>query len=483
MNLSTALNSALSGLTANGRASSVVSENLANALTPGYARRTLELASRGEPGLGVRVAGVVRNVDPAVLANRRSADADQVQAEVRASFYSRVTGVIGIPSDPDSISARLAAFENSLIAAASRPDSAQRLDEIAVRANDLTALLNSATDTVQKTRSDADAEIGSLVDQLNTALEDVEKLNQKIVAVGARGHSPASLEDQRQALVDKINTIVPVRVIPRDHGQIALYSAGGSVLLDAKAAEITFNRSNTIVAEMKIELGSLSGLQVNGLEISTDSARSPLRGGRLSALFEVRDVLSVAVQGDLDAVARDLIERFEAPGLDPTLGLGDPGLFTDDGNAINTALETGLAGRIAVNAAADPAQGGASWRLRDGLGALISGPTGDARFLQALTAALTATRAPGSGSFAAGQMSASDIGTAFLSGMAVRFSNAEQRLSFASVTQTEMHEIELTQGVDSDAELGHLILIEQAYGANARMVEVVSEMMDALLRI
>lgn len=483
MNLSTALNSALSGLVANGRASGVVSENLANALTPGYARRTLELASRGEPGLGVRVMGVVRHVDEGILANRRAADADQVRADVRAAFFSRVTGVIGIPSDTDSISARLSAFENSLIAAASRPDSAQRLDEIAVRANDLTSLLNTATDSVQRIRTEADGQIATLVEELNTALKDVETLNAKIANVSARGLSPASLQDQRQMLVDRINVIVPVKSVPRDHGQIALYSAGGTALLDAGAAEVSFAHTNTIVAEMRFETGALSGLQINGRDINSTSDRGPLRGGLLMAQFEVRDGLAVDVQRDLDAIARDLIERFEDPALDATLAAGDPGLFTDDGDAIDISLESGLAGRIAVNAAVDPAQGGASWRLRDGLGAAAPGPTGDARFLQALNDALTATRAVGSGSFGPGQMNASDIGTAFLSGMAVRTSHAEQTLSFASATQTEMLQIELTQGVDTDAELGHLMLIEQAYGANARMLEVVSELMDTLLRI
>ena len=57
------------------------------------------------------------------------------------------------------------------------------------------------------------------------------------------------------------------------------------------------------------------------------------------------------------------------------------------------------------------------------------------------------------------------------------------KLTFASATQTEMKEIELAQGVDTDAELSHLMLIEQAYAANARMLETVDEMMQQLLRI
>ena len=60
MSLSTALNSAMSGLSAAGRSTSVVSDNLANALTEGYYRRTLDLTSAGQTG-GVKIGAVYRN--------------------------------------------------------------------------------------------------------------------------------------------------------------------------------------------------------------------------------------------------------------------------------------------------------------------------------------------------------------------------------------------------------------------------------------
>lgn len=43
--------------------------------------------------------------------------------------------------------------------------------------------------------------------------------------------------------------------------------------------------------------------------------------------------------------------------------------------------------------------------------------------------------------------------------------------------------MELADGVDTDAELQRLILVEQAYAANARIIEVVDEMMNDILRI
>ncbi|MFD2438939.1 flagellar basal body protein [Paracoccus kondratievae] len=46
MSISSAISNAVSGLTAASRGTEVVSANIANALTPGYARRELNLSTR-----------------------------------------------------------------------------------------------------------------------------------------------------------------------------------------------------------------------------------------------------------------------------------------------------------------------------------------------------------------------------------------------------------------------------------------------------
>lgn len=482
MSLSTALHSALSGITAAGRASGVVSENIANALTPGYSRRSLVLDSQSDVAPGVRVTGLIRHSDPVIIANRRSADAQFGNASALASFRTRVAGAIGTSTDVSSIASHLAEFDTSLISASSRPDSSIRLDQTVLRAKDLATALNNASDSIQSMRSEADRKIDVQVRRLNEVLSEVQELNTRITGVSSGGGSTASLMDQRQALIDEINTIVPVQVAQRDFGQVALYTDGGVVLLDGQAATVGFSPVHAITPGMTQQGGALSGLDVNGVPLSSGTT-GPFKGGTLAAQFEIRDELAIAAQADLDAMARDLIERFEDPAVDPTLAVGDPGLFTDNGAALDVTLEVGLAGRIEVNSAVDPAQGGESWRMRDGINAAVPGPVGDARLLQALSGALTTARVPSSGDFGSGALSASELGSILMSRAAENAAESEQKLSFASATQTEMKEIELAQGVDTDAELSHLMLIEQAYAANARMLEVVDEMMQQLLRI
>ena len=483
MSISTALHSAMSGLAAAGRASALVSDNIANALNPGYARRSLVLGSNARTGSGVQVLGIVRHADPGVIANRRAADAEHAATGALAGFHARFADLVGDPSDPGSIGARLADFQTALIEAASRPDSATRLTAVTNSAGDLAGAISGAAEGLRGLRTTADRSIGAQVERLNSALAQVQKLNVQITAAQSTKADTASLQDQRQVLVDEINAMVPVKVAARDHGQIALYSEAGAILLDGPAARLNFSVATETMPHMTVDNGLLSGLQINGMPVRTDSATGALTGGTLAAQFQIRDELAVSAQADLDALARDLVERFAEPGLDPTALPGAPGLFTDRGTAFDPVDEIGLALRLQLNSLVDPAQAGDSWKLRDGLGAASPGDPGDARLLRAFAAAMTQTRATGSGRFGTGSMTAAGVSDALLSRSAQASSLADRSLSLAAASRTELTRIELAQGVDTDAELQALLLIEQAYAANARVIETVDDMMQTLLRL
>lgn len=484
MSISGALNNALSGLTAVSRAANTVSNNIANAMTEGYGRRTVELASNntGSHG-GVRVTGILRHVNQSALADRRMADAEQNHASQVADFRTRFEALIGNPEDDYSLSALISNFENALISAGSRPDSNERLQIVAGRAEDLTKKINSLSDGVQKMREEADRKIDEHVGNLNAYLQEVRDLNLRIAA-GTTAHSDtATLLDQRQIIVDKIAELVPIREIPRDHDMVALYTPGGAVLLDGTPAELEFTPANIIQPHMTEAAGMLSGLTINGVPVRTDSQNSPIRGGLIGAQFEIRDEIAVEAQAQVDSVARDLIERFQDPAVDPTLGATDAGLFTDEGNFFDPANEVGLSGRIVLNPRVDPDEGGELYRIRDGIGAAAPGPVGNADGILAMAAAMTTTRVPSSGGFGTAARSASDLTARFMSQVANAREHDEQSLSFATTRLTALNDIVLGDGVDTDQEMQRLLLIEQSYSANAKVVETVENLLDTLMRI
>ena len=484
MSISSALNNALSGLTATARASAVVSSNIANAMTPGYGVRQLELTSPTGAGAGgVKVVGVSRLVDPQLVADRRLASASEGFESVKTGFLDDLERILGMPDQTGSLSGKLSDFETALIAASSRPDAQERLDAVMQTARELAEGLNRASNEVQAARSNSEREIGIQVDRLNEALQSVAALNKDIVSAKFKGRETAAFLDERQRLVDEISEMVPVRVIQRKNGGISLFSQGGTVLLDDLPATIEYSVTPFVTPYMSYADGDLSGLTVNGLAVNISSENGRLSGGTLGAQFAIRDELAPEAQSQLDAISRDLIERFADPAVDPTLGATDPGLFTDSGIALDPLNEEGLSERIALNALVDPDQGGDLWRLRAGLNAAGPGDPGDATLLQALSDTLAERRMPSSGEFGSGFYSALELTAGFQSQIGADRIVGDQKLTFASAQLTEFRQLELESGVDSDAELQRLLLLEQSYAANARVIEAADEMIQRLLGI
>ena len=485
MSISSALSTALTGLAASSRMAEITASNVANALTEGYARREVQLSSRvvGSTGIGVTVKGVARHVDQVLLQDLRLSMSGQGFQQARSGFLANIESAYGTPDIAGSITSRISGFERSLIEAASRPDSDARLASVADAANSVVRGLVSASQSIQEQRQRADTRIEFEVGELNKALVGVAGLNSRIREASAAGRDTTGLMDQRQQMVDKIATIVPVKEVARDRGEIALYTSGGTILLEGRPMKLDFTRTGVITPDMTLASGALSGLSINGQPLSTGPAGGRIGEGSLSAQFEIRDRMAPDAQAQLDAVARDLVERFSAPGLDPTVAPGAPGLFTDRGLSFAPADEAGLAGRLVLNAAVRPEQGGANWRLREGLGAAAPQSPGAPGLLTAWTSALSANRAPVSGAFGSGARSFAALASDLVSGLSVKRLSVQSETAFAAARSSDLKSAMLRDGVDTDTEMQNLMQIEKAYAANARVIQTADDMLQVLLGI
>ncbi len=475
MSLTRTVSVALSGLAATSRSAQVVSSNIANANTPGYGVRNTELSTfRG----AVR-ASVTRDSDPVILASRRSAEASLGDLSARADAYSRLEDIIGLPGDGHSLTDRIGTLDTAFLEAASQPNSDVRLGKVAASLNDVSSHLNDVTSQVQRMRQEADASIAVQVDRLNSALAQLETVNSDIANQSANMSDTSDLLDQRQGLIDQISAIVPVQEYQRPSGKVALVTLGGAVLIDDTAKQLEFNPTTLVTAELSVETGTLSQITLDGQTIDASVSGGKLSGGSLSGAFAVRDEITVEVQGKLDDFAEDLLGRFQGSAVDPTLAAGDLGLFTDGGGAFTAPDNLGLAGRIAVNPSYDTAQGGELRLLRDGLGSITPGPIADGTQLNAWRDALQDPLPQPDGSLQDGDALAASLVS--LVGGKRSFSEIAQ--SYASSRADSLRAEELRGGVDTDAELQKLLVIEQAYAANARVLEVANEMLRRVMEI
>lgn len=479
MSISQSLSNAVSGLSATARMAEVVSSNVANALTEGYGRRQVALSAAG-PGTGVRIDGINRLVDARLIADRRIAQSGEGHHRALVAGLSRLEAITGEAGGQDGLSVRLRALEQSLAATGADPSSEIRLGQLKGRLTDVADSLNRSDAALRQLRQEADSQIATEVRELNRMLSRLEGINTAFRRnVGATADM-SGLKDERQSLVDRISTLVPLREIQRDNDTIALVTTGGQILIDGRASVITFEQTPVIMADMTLATGSLSGLSLDGRPMVPGNGGTRMAGGTLAAAFDLRDRHLPGAQASLDDLARDLISRFADPATDPTLAPSQPGLLTDRGGAYDPSGAPGLAGRIAVNAAIDPVQGGALWRLRDGVGATSPGYVGDSAQIDAWLAALARPQSLAAGGPALG---AAGLAAEVENGIGTARREAERDASYASARLTGLREAELGGGVDTDQEMQMLLRVEQAYAANARVIQAVDEMLRTIMEI
>ncbi len=202
MSLSGALSNAMSGLTANARGTTVISANIANALNEGYGRREINLTTDvNQTSGGVRVAQVTRQYDPILAHQKRLAMADFSANSAFAAFGADLEQLVGSVDTLGSVSEKLTRFETALLSAASDPSSETRLRNISFAAEGFASALRDASDGISGLRSRADQQIASAVEELNTGLSRLEKLNTQIMTARHLGQDAHALMDQRDTVL------------------------------------------------------------------------------------------------------------------------------------------------------------------------------------------------------------------------------------------------------------------------------------------
>lgn len=482
MSISAAISNAVSGLSAVSRGTEIVASNIANALTPGYGARELELSPRSTTG-GVQIVGVNRQVPLAILSEARGAKAQLGQDLVTYDFQHRIEAAVGSVNMSDSLLGTINAFQNALTNAAATPESGTLLQNVHRTAHALADKINAIADTIQSSRSEADHRIASDVERLNNALAEVSQLNRKITVARAKGQDSSGLEDVRQATIAAIADIVPLQEVPRNNGQIALFTRGGATLLDGIApAKIEFSRTPIITPQMSFDDSQLGGLTFNGTDI-TGGQMTLFSGGSLAAAFEIRDNLAPGYQAVIDSYAADLYRRTATDSVDPTIPPDAPGLFTDQQTSLSATGSVGFANRLRINSAIDPVAGGILSNLRDGLYGVPSPNIADGTILTNLHAALLQRDSAAIPRTGVTSHSATSYASDILSFAATDRVNSEYQSQRAKSYSEGLDMMLAAHGVDSDREIERLILLEKAYAANAKVIQAANDMLDQIMRL
>lgn len=471
MSLNSALDVARSGLQANQLWSDVTARNIANANTDGYVRKDVSFSTHAPAtGGGTIVTEVKREVDASLDRMYRTETGKMAKQKQIYEGVQAYTAILGQPGDDQSPVAKLTALQTSFDTLANAPGSAAAQRGVLDAARQIAGSLNEASNMLGQVGQEVTTEIKYNVTDVNKALYTLAGLNKQLLGAAVNSIPGADLRDQVDQQIKTIAGIMDVQVRTDASGAVSLYTSGGTPLLDGnRVSDIRYDASSGKLFAGQTEV-TPGGSGVRGFD-----------GGSLAGLFALKDQILPTFQAQLDTMAAGLVQGFE--GADASLSAGQAGLFTDAGAAYDPAKLTGLAGRIAVNASVDPAQGGTLGRIRDGVGATTPGAASDSTQIQAFQQVFTAPVPVGAATDLPAGMTLSAYAANMVSYQQVTGTTAQSRYtSIATSAQTIDASRQSIQGVNIDDEMQKLIVIQHSYAANSKMMTTIAQMMDDLIK-
>ena len=488
MSLSIGLDVAVSGLSVAAEQTAVVSRNVARAGDAHATRKSANVVTA--LGGGVRIASVTRAANQALFDRMLAATTDASAQQAIASALGTLDRTVNDPELDASPAAQIAKFAAAVQQYAQAPQDATFARSAVQAASDLAGALNGATQTVQGVRSQADANIADAVSRLNDLLAQFETVNNKIKHGSASGADVTDDMDQRDRILASISEEVGVRTVVRADNDMAIYADNGTTLFDTRPRSVSF-------ASTALYLASTTGapVYIDGVAITGGTGPMGSSSGRIAALAKVRDEVAVTYQGQLDEIARGLVEAFAESDQSATPSLPvAPGLFSWNGAPAMPAsgsINVGLAGSIRVNSSVDPAQGGDPARLRDGgvsnpgNPAYIYNTTGAAGYserLHQLLDGLDQQRSFDAAAQAGSSATLSDFAASSVSWLQAARKSATDDADYKSTLLDRSAEaLSSATGVNLDEEMTLLLELERSYQASSKLISTIDNMFGALL--
>ncbi|WP_232630650.1 flagellar hook-associated protein FlgK [Methylobacterium sp. Leaf118] len=485
MGLSLALNTARASLAATSNQIAVSARNVAGATDPGYSRKIAALVTTGYGGAAV---SVTRATDAALYARTLAAQSGAARGEALQDGLARLAQTVGDTTDRTAPAARLATFEAALQAAANQPDSPDLARNAVEAARALAGSLNEAANAVHAVRAEADGAIADAVARLNDLLGQFDRANGAVQRGLALGIDATDALDDRDRILTALSQEIGVTAVAREGGDVALYTDGGVPLYERGPRTVTFTPTSTFAA------GTSGGaVVIDGVPVTGATSPMPLASGRLAGLAELRDRAAPAYEAQLDAMASGLITAFietDAVGVDSGRRAG---LFTNGASAAvpasTAAGRLGLASRITINAAVDPARSGNVALLRTGgmNGSDYRDPAAgtDVAYsgrLRGLATALGQARTF-DGSLGLGtSLTLGDFAEASAGWLEGRRKDATEAASYQTTLLARANEaLSNVAGVNGDEETALTLQLERSYTASAKLISVVNDLLKTLL--
>lgn len=331
-----ALDSALSGLRVAQQQMSVLSNNISNVNTEGYTRKILpqEALTADAVTIGVKGGTIMRTVDLQLERDFWTQISSTNFYDVQARYLDEVQEFHGPPDQELSIAAAVADLRDNFLALSTVPDDLFSQQTTVNQAEFLANKVNKFSQIITRLRNDAQDEIATSVNNVNSLLEQIADLNRQISINNSSGKTTAALEDQRDMAAKELAGEMEINFFIRGDGIMAIQTTGGVELAAEKARPLHF--SPTPLGSSNYYPASAAGIYTGGDPDLVTAARditSTDLGGNLGALLAVRDEVMPQHMAQLDELSHKLATRFEEQGLR---------LFTDASGQVPSDITTDI---------------------------------------------------------------------------------------------------------------------------------------------
>lgn len=419
----------------------VVSQNIANANTPGYTRQASQQASvdgvSGVPSIytrpaglgGVSVTGTARLTDPILDARARTEHARGAAADASAAQLTAIEKVFPEPSD-NGLAEQLNNFWTAWAPVANDPGSDAPRTVLLQSAATVTSTLNSMSTSLANVATSTAQSLQQNLDAANAAATQLAGLNSQIAIASATGTNANALLDQRDQLLGQLSAYVGATATINANGSADVTVSGQSLVAGNATSAITVD------AAYQVSVGGTM------LTLAAGTAASDVTG--LTATIP-------GYQAQLDAVANSLsgaVNAVQAAGYDRA---GDPGapLFSGTGAA---GIAVAITDPTLIAASSTPGAnlGGSNALTAAGLGLSAGGPD------QLYTALV------------------GKIGSA--SALA-----QQQQATQSSITTSVDNQRTSISGVSYDEEVSNLLTYQRAFQASSRVLTTLDGLLDTLI--
>jgi flagellar hook-associated protein 1 FlgK len=414
VSINSILSSAMSALQANTAALRVVSNNVSNINTQGYARRTVEFQTTAAAGqlTGVSASDVQRVTDQFLQAETLSANAASSQYGAQNDIYTQLNGMLGQPGDGTSLGSQLDNVFSSLSSASSAPNSSANQQGVLSALQNLASTISTTSTNLRTLQTQVDQQVSSSISTVNSTIQSIYNLNQQIQTATLAGSDASGLLDQRDEAVQNLSALIGVKTTTQSNGQMTVMTQDGTTLVGDTYAQLSYAGGGTDGNYGQIMMSNMTG---NGQPIGQpQELDSHLGSGSLAGLVDMRDNQLPSLMTELGNFAQQTALAFNAQSnanssVPPPTSMDgrDTGLLSTDslGFTGNTTIAIAdSTGKLVSRVDVDFDTGTIS------VDGVPSGSTGTTvgSFVSALNSALGSN---GSASFTDGQLSISGTGS------------------------------------------------------------------------